>query len=64
MREVLWIDEPKIWDTVNVSSFWDWVIVAEGTDEEWYTYYVVDFNDPKTYSDLSYFLKITGLEKK
>ena len=63
MTEVLWIDEPKIWDSVNVSSFGDWVIVSEWIDEEWYTYYVVDFNDLKTYSDLSYFVKITGLEK-
>ena len=64
MTEVLWITEPKIWDSVNVSSFGDWIIVSEGKDEEWYTYYVVDFNDPMTYSDLSYFVKITGLEKK
>lgn len=63
MTEVLWITEPKIWDSVNVSSFGDWVIVSEWVDEEWYTYYVVDFNDPKTYSDLLYFVKITGLEK-
>ena len=64
MTEVLWIDEPKIWDSVNVSSFGDWVIISDGKDDEWYTYWVVDFNDPKTYSDLSYFVKITNLEKK
>ena len=63
MTEVLWISDPKIWDSINVSSFGDWVIVSEWIDEEWYTYYVVDFNDLKTYSDLSYFVKITGLEK-
>ena len=63
MTEVLGINEPNIWDSVSVSSFGDWVIISDGKDEEWYTYYVVDFNDPKTYSDLSYFVKITDIEK-
>ena len=63
MTEVLWISDPKIWDSVNVSSFWDWVIISEGKDDEGYAYYVIDFNDPKTYSDLSYSIKITDIEK-
>jgi hypothetical protein len=63
VTEVIWISDPKIWDSMNVSSFGDWVIISEGKDDEWYTYWVVDFNDPKTYSDLSYSVKITGIEK-
>ena len=63
MTEVLWISDPKIWDSINVSSFGDWVIISDGKDDEWYTYWVVDFNDPKTYSDLSYSVKITDIEK-
>jgi FKBP-type peptidyl-prolyl cis-trans isomerase 2 len=63
MTEVLWISDPKIWDSINVSSFGDGVIVSDGKDDEWYTYWVVDFNDPKTYSDLSYSVKITDIEK-
>ena len=64
MTEVLWVSNPKMWDKVHVESFWDWVITSQGQDEEGYTYYVVDFNDPKTYSDLSYSVKITGIEKR
>ena len=64
MTEVLWISNPKISDKVYVESFWDWIITSEGQDEEWYNYYVVDFNDPKTYSDLSYAVKITNIEKR
>ena len=63
MTEVYWVSDPEIWNTVNVSSFWDWVIISDGKDDEWYTYWVVDFNDPKTYSDLSYYVKITAIEK-
>ena len=64
ITEVLWIANPKIWDNVHVESFWDWVITSQGQDEEWYGYYVVDFNNPKTYSDLSYSIRITGIEKR
>ena len=71
MTEVFWVFNPKIWDKVHVESFrdwgeisWDWFITSQGQDEEWYAYYVVDFNNPKTYSDLSYSVKITGIEKR
>lgn len=63
MTEVYSMSDPKIWDSVHSNSFGDWVIISDGKDDEWYTYWVVDFNDPKTYSDLSYSVKITDIEK-
>ena len=53
-----------MWDKVHVESFWDWVITSQGQDEEGYTYYVVDFNNPKTYSELSYSIVVKNIEKR
>ena len=60
----MWIDEPTIWTEVEVNSIWSWVIIDIEQNSEWYNEYVVEFNDPKTYSDLSYLIKITNIEKK
>ena len=64
MREVLWIIDPKVWDTVSIEPYGEWVILSETEDEDWYMMYFVDFNDPKTFSDLLYFASITNIEKK
>ena len=63
LTEVLWISHPEIWTDVYVESIWDGVIVDRTTDENGYFSYTVDFNDPKTYSELSYNIKVTNLEK-
>lgn len=63
VTEVLWITHPELWTEVYVESIWDGVIVDRTTDEDWYVSYVVDFNDPKTYSELSYNIKVTKIEK-
>ena len=63
LTEVMWIDSPSIWREVEVNSIWKWVITNIEKDSDGYDVYIVDFNDPKTYSYLSYFVKITGLEK-
>ena len=63
MTEVYSMSDPKIWDSVHSNSFGDWVIISDGKDDEWYIYWVVDFNDPKSYSDLSYSVRITDIEK-
>ena len=64
MTEVLWISGPVIWTEVFVETFGSGVVVDQIEDNEWYTSYLVDFNDPKTYSDLNYTLKIIDIEKK
>ena len=61
--EVMWIENPTIGTEIEVDSVWNWVIVGMDKDDEWYDVYVVDFNDPKTYSDLSYYIKVTSIEK-
>ena len=63
LTEVMWVENPKVWMEVQVNSIWNWVIVDEDVDDEWYTEYVVEFNDPKTYSELSYLIKVTNIEK-
>ena len=63
MQEVLSVENPEIWSEVFVNSFGTWVIVDTSKDEEWYDEYAVDFNDPKTYSELSYYVKVTNIEK-
>ena len=63
ITEVLWISDPEVWSEVYVESIWNGVITAITTDEDWYFSYTVDFNDPKTYSELSYNIKVTDLEK-
>ena len=64
LAEVLGISDPKVGDQVLVNTFWNGVIIKEDVDEEWYPVYLVDFNDPKTYSDLSYSVKINSIEKR
>lgn len=64
LAEVIGVDEPKVWTKVTVSSIWEWVITEIKKDADWYDSYVVNFNNPRTYSDLSYYVKITGIEKK
>ena len=63
LTEVMWVENPKVWTEVHLNSMWTWVIVDEDVDDEWYTEYVVEFNDPKTYSELSYLIKVTNIEK-
>lgn len=64
MKEVFWIENPMKNVEVFVDTFGTGIIVDEVNDNEWYTSYLVDFNDPKTYSDLNYTLKIIDIEKK
>ena len=64
VSEAMWIEDPGVWTEVEVSSIWNWVITSVEKDDEWYDEYVVDFNDPKTYSELSYSIKVTNIEKK
>ena len=64
LTEVMWIEDPSVWTEVEVSSIWNWVITNIEESDEWYNEYEVDFNDPKTYSELSYLIKVTSIEKK
>ena len=63
LTEVMWIENPSVWTEVGVNSIWNGVIVSIEKDDEWYNEYVVDFNDPKTYSELSYSIKVVNIEK-
>lgn len=63
LKEVLWVSNPNIWSEVFVESFGTWIIVSLDSDTEWYTVYSIDFNDPKTYSELLYSVKVTNIEK-
>ena len=63
LTEVMWIQNPGVWTEVKVNSIWNGVIINVEKDDEWYDEYVVDFNDPKTYSELSYYIKVTNIEK-
>lgn len=63
LTEVMWIEDPAIWTEVEVNSIWNWVITSVDKDSDWYDVYVVDFNDPKTYSELSYSIRVTNIEK-
>jgi FKBP-type peptidyl-prolyl cis-trans isomerase 2 len=64
LTEIMWIEDPKVWTEVSINSKWEWVIVDIKKDKDWYDSYVVEFNDPKTYSELSYSIKVTNIEKK
>ena len=64
LTEALWISDPEIWTEVYVNSFWTWVIKSIEESGEWYDVYVVEFNDPKTYSELSYSIKVSSVEKR
>ena len=63
LTEVIWIQNPTVWTEVSVNSVWNGVITSVGKDSEWYDEYLVDFNDPKTYLDLRYYIKVTNIEK-
>ena len=59
----MWISNPEIWTEIEVDNIWNWVITNIEKDSDWYDSFVVDFNDPKTYSELSYYIKITNITK-
>ena len=63
LTEVMWVENPGIWTEIDVNSVWHGVITAIEKDSDWYDAYVVEFNDPKTYSELSYSIKVTNIEK-
>ena len=63
LSEVMWVENPTIWIEVDVNSIWHGVITDVEKDSDWYDVYVVEFNDPKTYSKLSYSIKVTDIEK-
>jgi FKBP-type peptidyl-prolyl cis-trans isomerase 2 len=63
LTEVMWVEEPQIGTEIDVNSIWHGVIMNIEKDDEWYDEYVVNFNDPKTYSELSYSIKVTNIEK-
>ena len=63
LTEVMWVENPSVWTEVDVNSIWHWIVTSVEKDSDGYDVYVVDFNDPKTYSELSYTIKVTGIEK-
>ncbi len=63
LTEVMWVENPTIWTEVDVNSIWHWVVTSIEKDSDWYDVYVVEFNDPKTYSELSYTIRVTNIEK-
>lgn len=63
LTEVMWIENPKVWTEIDVNSVWHGVITKIEKDSDWYDSYVVEFNDPKTYSELSYSIKVVNIEK-
>ena len=63
LTEVMWIENPTIWTEVDINSIWHGVITNVEKDSDWYNVYVVEFNEPKTYSELFYSIKVTNIEK-
>ena len=63
LTEVMWVEDPQIGTEIDVNSIWHGVIMSIEKDDEWYDEYVVNFNNPKTYSELSYSIKVTNIEK-
>ena len=63
LTEVMWVENPTIWAEVDVNSMWHGIVTNIEKDSDWYDVYVVEFNDPKTYSELSYSIKVTNIEK-
>jgi len=64
VKEAMQISEPEVWANVDINSMWHGVITSIRKSSDWYDEYVVDFNDPKTYSELSYLIKVFKIEKK
>ena len=63
LTEVMWVDNPKVWTEIDVNSIWHGIITKIEKDKDWYDSYVVEFNDPKTFSELSYSIKVISIEK-
>ena len=63
LTEVMWVENPQIWTEVDVNSMWHGIVTSIEKDSDGYDVYVVEFNDPKTYSELSYSIKVTNIEK-
>lgn len=63
LTEVMWVDNPTVWTEVDVNGIWHGVITKIQKDTDWYDVYVTEFNNPKTYSELSYLIKVTNIEK-
>ena len=63
ITEAMWISDPKIWTEVHLNSMWTWIIANIEKNSDWYNSYTVEFNDPKTYSEISYFIRVTNIEK-
>jgi len=64
MTEVLGIQNPEIWNEVYVEGFGTGFILEQNVNEEWYNEFLVDFNDPKYYSDVEYEIQIKDIEKR
>ena len=64
LTEAMWVKNPVVWAEVDWSSLWSWVITEIKKDTDGHDAYIVNFNDPKTYSELSYSIKVTNIEKK
>ena len=63
LTEVMWVSEPGIWTEVDVNNIWHGVVTDIRKDSDWYDVFVVEFNEPKTYSELSYLIKVLNIEK-
>ena len=63
LTEVRWVSEPGIWTEVDVNNIWHGVVTDIRKDSDWYDVFVVEFNEPKTYSELSYLIKVINIEK-
>jgi FKBP-type peptidyl-prolyl cis-trans isomerase 2 len=63
LTEVMWVSDPGIWTEVDVNNIWHGVVTDIRKDSDWYDVFVVEFNEPKTYSELSYLIKVLNIEK-
>lgn len=63
LTEAMWVKNPVIWAEVEWISLWNWIITDIQKDTDWNDIYLVNFNDPKTYLELSYSIKVTNIEK-
>ena len=63
LTEVMWVSEPGIWTEVDINNIWHGVVTDIRKDSDWYDVFVVEFNEPKTYSELSYLIKVINIEK-
>ena len=63
LTEVMWVSDPGIWTEVDVNNIWHGVVTDIRKDSDWYDVFLVEFNEPKTYSELSYLIKVLNIEK-